>query len=53
MTGLQQEQRNMIMQLWHTTAKHKIKAVGAYITDLLESIWDSNGTKFLVFAHHK
>ena len=42
----------MIMQLWHKTAACKVDAVGDYIKELLDSVWDSD-TKFLVFAHHR
>lgn len=46
-SGLNAEQQNMIMEVFHKTAKHKVPAVAEYIKEQLEG-----DGKFLVFAHH-
>lgn len=49
--GMEQAQRNMVMMLWHETAKIKGKAVTDYVTDLLFNSGPDD--KFLVFAYHR
>jgi hypothetical protein len=50
--GMQQEQRNKVMALYHQTAAVKAKAVAAYVADLVVEMSDRQD-KFLVFAYHK
>ncbi|WIA22000.1 hypothetical protein OEZ85_004354 [Tetradesmus obliquus] len=50
--GMQQEQRNKVMALYHETAKVKASAVAAYVADLVVEM-SSSQDKFLVFAYHK
>lgn len=50
-SGLEQQQRTMVMQLWHDTARIKGKAVTDYIKELLMN--SSTDDKFLIFAYHR
>jgi hypothetical protein len=47
---MQEQQRTMIMQLYHATAKIKGKAVTDYVKDLMLNSGEED--KFLVFAYH-
>jgi hypothetical protein len=48
---MEQEQRNMVMSLWHKTAGIKAKAVADYVKELLAN--SDTDDKFLVFAYHR
>jgi hypothetical protein len=48
---MEQAQRNIVMMLWHETAKIKGKAVTDYVTELLFNSGPDD--KFLVFAYHR
>ncbi|KAF6256809.1 P-loop containing nucleoside triphosphate hydrolase protein [Scenedesmus sp. NREL 46B-D3] len=50
--GMQQEQRNKVMALYHETATVKASAVAAYVADLVVEMSDRQD-KFLVFAYHR
>eukprot|EP00879_Flechtneria_rotunda_P033580 GHRR01037205.1.p1 GENE.GHRR01037205.1~~GHRR01037205.1.p1 ORF type:complete len:626 (+),score=250.64 GHRR01037205.1:205-2082(+) len=49
--GMEQQQRTMIMQLWHNTARIKADAVADYVKEMLSDCSDPDD-KFLVFAYH-
>jgi hypothetical protein len=48
---MEQQQRHMVMQLWHQTAKVKAKAVADYVKELLMN--SDPDDKCLVFAYHR
>lgn len=48
---MEQQQRSMVMDLWHKTAQIKAKAVTDYVKELLLNSGPDD--KFLVFAYHR
>lgn len=49
---MEQEQHNIIMNLYHETAKIKADAVAQYVAEMVEDMSDEDD-KFLVFAYHR